>query len=108
VDCFSGGAKLDRRGFQFPAGGASGLYQACVVKKDFLLGQKLMHAMLPLFYLLEQGGKYLQFVKYGCECAGIPVGHARRPLLGLSPEEKRKFDKLYKAVKSAKLTKLAA
>jgi hypothetical protein len=36
------------------------------------------------------------------------VGHARRPLLGLSPEEKRKFDKLYKAVKSAKLTKLAA
>ena len=33
---------------------------------------------------------------------------ARRPLLGLSPEEKRKFDKLYKAVKSAKLTKLAA
>jgi 4-hydroxy-tetrahydrodipicolinate synthase len=84
------------------------LYQACVVKKDFLLGQKLMHAMLPMFYLLEQGGKYLQFVKYGCECAGIPVGHARRPLLGLSPEEKRKFDKLYKAVKSAKLTKLAA
>jgi 4-hydroxy-tetrahydrodipicolinate synthase len=84
------------------------LYQACVVKKDFLLGQKLMHAMLPLFYLLEQGGKYLQFVKYGCESAGIPVGHTRRPLLGLSPEAKRRFDKLYKAVKSAKLTQLAA
>jgi len=84
------------------------LYDACVVRKDFLLGQRLMKAMLPLFYLLEQGGKYIQFVKYGCELAGIPVGHARRPLLGLSEEEKAGFAKLYREVKSANLAKLAA
>jgi len=67
-----------------------------------------MRAMLPLFYLLEQGGKYIQYVKYGCELAGIPVGTARRPLLPLSGEEKEAFRRLYDAVKSADLGRLAA
>lgn len=84
------------------------LYDACVVRKDFLRGQSLMRAMLPLFYLLEQGGKYIQYVKYGCELAGIPVGTARRPLLPLSGEEKEAFRRLYDAVKSADLGRLAA
>lgn len=84
------------------------LYEACVVKKDFVLGQKLMHAMLPVFYLLEQGGKYIQYVKYGCELAGVPVGSTRRPLLALSDAEKAHFKQLYDGVKAAKLGKLAA
>ncbi len=84
------------------------LYETCVVKKDFVQGQKLMHSMLAMFYLLENGGKYIQYVKYGCELAGIPVGSPRRPLLPLTDEEKAGFRRLYEALKSAKLGKLAA
>jgi 4-hydroxy-tetrahydrodipicolinate synthase len=84
------------------------LYEACVVKQDFLLGKRLMHAMMPLFYLLEQGGKYLQYVKYGCELAGFPVGDVRRPLRGLSEAEQANFRRLYEEVKGAGLAKRAA
>ena len=84
------------------------LYEACVVKKDFVRGQKLMHAMLPLFYLLEQGGKYIQYVKHGCELAGLPVGAPRRPLLPLTDDEKARFRQLYDRVKAADIGKLAA
>lgn len=84
------------------------LYDACVVKQDFVQGQKLMHAMLAMFYLLENGGKYIQYVKYGCELAGIPVGSPRQPLLPLSDEEKAGFQRLYERLKSAKPGKLAA
>jgi 4-hydroxy-tetrahydrodipicolinate synthase len=64
------------------------LHRACVIKRDFVLGQRLMRAMLPLFYLLEQGGKYIQYVKHGCELAGHPVGDTRAPLMPLSADEK--------------------
>ena len=84
------------------------LYEACVVRQDFVRGQKLMHAMLPMFYLLENGGKYIQYVKYGCELAGIPVGSPRQPLLPLSDAEKADFRRLYEKLKSAKIGKLAA
>ncbi|GIK96895.1 MAG: dihydrodipicolinate synthase family protein [Alphaproteobacteria bacterium] len=84
------------------------LYEACVVRKDFVLGQKLMRAMLPVFYLLEQGGKYIQYVKYGCELAGLPVGTTRGPLMPLSDAEKAQFRSLYEGVKAAGLDKLAA
>ena len=47
--------------------------------------------MLPLIYLLENGGKYIQYVKFGCELAGIPVGPVRPPMGGLTAEEKDEF-----------------
>ncbi|HEX3499464.1 MAG TPA: dihydrodipicolinate synthase family protein, partial [Stellaceae bacterium] len=84
------------------------LYEACVVRQDFVRGQRLMRAMLPLFYLLEQGGKYIQYVKYGSELAGIPVGSARRPLLPLAAEEKERFRRLFDEVKRADLARLVA
>ena len=84
------------------------LYKTCVVERDFVRGQKLMRAMLPLFYLLEQGGKYIQNVKYGCELAGIPVGSPRQPLLPLNESEKATFRRLYDELKAAKIDKLAA
>jgi len=84
------------------------LYRACVIARDFVLGQRLMRAMLPMFYLLEQGGKYIQYVKYGCELAGYAVGETRAPLQPLSGEEKADFARLYREVKAANLVKLAA
>ncbi|MBM3584590.1 MAG: dihydrodipicolinate synthase family protein [Alphaproteobacteria bacterium] len=83
------------------------LYETCVVRRDFVAGQKLMRAMLELFYTLENGGKYIQYVKYGCELAGVPVGAPRRPLLPLSVEEKARFRALFDTIKLAKLAKAA-
>lgn len=76
------------------------LYNACVKQEDFLLGRKLMNAMMPLIYLLENGGKYNQYVKFGASLAGIPIGDVRPPLLGLSDIERSNFRKLYEDLKS--------
>ncbi|MGH6942523.1 dihydrodipicolinate synthase family protein [Hypericibacter sp.] len=109
VDCFLWGSKSWIAGASnFLPAEHMALYEACVLKKDFVRGQRLMHAMLPMFYLLEQGGKYIQFVKYGCELAGIPVGSPRQPLLPLSEAEKADFRRLYEQLKAAKIGALAA
>jgi hypothetical protein len=52
---------------------------ACAVEGDFDKGRRIMSAMMPLMRVLEQGGKFIQCVKHGCEmgqCA--PVRRARR------------------------------
>jgi 4-hydroxy-tetrahydrodipicolinate synthase len=67
------------------------LYQACVVDKDMIAGRALAARFLPMLNLLEQGGKFCQYVKYGCELAGTPVGETRRPLLPLTQAEKEQF-----------------
>lgn len=109
VDAFLWGAKSWIAGASncLPAEHVA-LYKACVVKGDFKLGKQLMHKMLPLMYMLENGGKYLQYVKYGCELAGIQAGTCRQPLAALSPDEQAGFKKLFDAVKKADLGKLAA
>jgi 4-hydroxy-tetrahydrodipicolinate synthase len=33
------------------------LYEACVLRGDWNLGKELMSTMMPLIYLLENGGK---------------------------------------------------
>lgn len=67
------------------------LYKTCVVEKDMIAGRALAARFLPMLNLLEQGGKFCQYVKYGCELAGLPVGVTRRPLLPLTPAEKEQF-----------------
>ena len=57
---------------------------------DFEKGSALMSALMPLMKALEQGGKFLQCVKLGCELQGRPGGKVRLPLLpieGLLKEE---------------------
>lgn len=71
------------------------LYRACVVERDFVKGRELASRILPMLNLLEQGGKFCQYVKYGCELAGLPVGPARRPLLPLGEGEKAVFKRAY-------------
>jgi len=67
------------------------LYQACVLEKDFDQGRRIMSAMLPLMRTLEQGGKFVQCIKYGCELDGLPAGPVRKPLRGLDQQLKREF-----------------
>jgi len=84
------------------------LYEACVLREDFKAGRELMRDLLPIFMLMEQGGKYLQYCKYGCELAGVPTGETRRPLLPLSAEEKSRFRKLYEQAAAIKPRRAAA
>ena len=79
------------------------LYQACVVDGDWQRGKALMQTMLPLIYLLENGGKYIQYVKFGCELAGIPVGPMRPPMGGLTADERADFQRLYESLKAARI-----
>ncbi|MDB4139513.1 dihydrodipicolinate synthase family protein [Candidatus Thioglobus sp.] len=59
-------------------------------QSDFEKGRALMSAFMPLMQALEQGGKFLQCVKLGCEQQGRPGGKVRLPLLPI--EEVRKKD----------------
>ncbi|WP_066552324.1 dihydrodipicolinate synthase family protein [Croceicoccus bisphenolivorans] len=84
------------------------LWKAAVEKRDILLGLKIMQGMMPLIYLLENGGKYIQYVKYGTELAGFDVGPMRAPMGGLTDAEKTHFEKLYDDVKALDLAALVA
>lgn len=77
------------------------LYETALVKQDWTGARDLMTVMMPLIYLLENGGKYIQYVKYGCELAGLPVGDVRPPLGPLTETEKQTFAGLYKQLKAA-------
>jgi 4-hydroxy-tetrahydrodipicolinate synthase len=74
------------------------LHRACVIEQDFVAGRELAARLLPMLNLLEQGGKFCQYIKYGCEVAGLPVGPAHRPLLPLDEAEKAAFQRTYEAL----------
>jgi 4-hydroxy-tetrahydrodipicolinate synthase len=67
------------------------LFDACVKRGDFATGRKLMAELLPVLELLERSGKFIQYVRYGCELAGMPVGVARAPLGTLTDAERSAF-----------------
>lgn len=57
---------------------------------DLAEAQRIARAVYPVMTNLESG-KFVQKVKYGCELLGLDCGETRRPLLGLSAEEKAAF-----------------
>ena len=63
------------------------LYEACVVRQDFITGRKIMAAMLPLMSVLEQGGKFGQCIKHATALRGLPAGPSRNPLAPLNESE---------------------
>lgn len=65
------------------------LYKACAIEGDFTKGRAIMSAMLPLMRVLEQGGKFVQCIKYGLTLRGIDAGPPRRPLKALNKDDKR-------------------
>ena len=77
------------------------MYRACVVEKDFDKGRRIMSAMLPLMRVLEQGGKFVQCIKYGMSGRGIDCGPPRRPLQSLTKDDKRAFDEVVRTMNSA-------
>ena len=77
------------------------LYRACVVDKDFDKGRRLMSALLPFMAVLEQGGKFVQSIKFACEIAGLPAGPVRKPLRGLTKDQKREVEQVVRTLKTA-------
>ena len=76
------------------------LYEACVLEKDFTKGRRIMSALLPFMGVLEQGGKFVQSIKYGCALSGLPTGPVRKPLKELTKEQKRELDQVIRTLKT--------
>lgn len=76
------------------------LYQACVVEGNFAKGRRIMSAMMPLMRVLEQGGKFIQTIKYGVELNGLKAGAMRAPLKGLNKDDKRALEQVVRVLKT--------
>ena len=76
------------------------LYRACAVDGDFDRGRRIMSAMLPLMRVLEQGGKFIQCVKHGCEIAGLRAGPPRPPLRALNKDDRRQLEQVVRVLKA--------
>ncbi len=74
------------------------LYHACAVEGDFTKGRAIMSAMLPLMRVLEQGGKFVQCIKYGLTLRGIDAGIVRRPLQPLNKDDKRELEQVIRTM----------
>ena len=75
------------------------LWRACAVDGDFVKGRRIMSAMMPLMRVLEQGGKFIQAVKHGCEMAGQYAGPPRLPLHALNKDDKRQLEQVVRVLK---------
>lgn len=67
------------------------LYQSCVIEGDFNKGRQIMSAMMPLMRVLEQGGKFIQYIKHGLNLRGFEAGPPRKPLQPLNKDDKRQL-----------------
>jgi len=76
------------------------LYQACAVQGDFAKGRRIMSAMMPLMRVLEQGGKFIQCVKYGVTAGGLDTGGLMPPLRPLNKDDKREMDQVIRVLKT--------
>ena len=77
------------------------LYEAVAIENDIEKGRKIMSALMPFMGILEQGGKLIQTIKQVCHLNGLPSGPVRRPLQGLSAEEKRRLEIVLEDLESA-------
>ncbi len=76
------------------------LYLACVIEGDFDKGRRIMSAMMPLMRVLEQGGKFIQTIKYGVTLNGIETGPMRPPLKALNKDDKRALEQVVRVLKA--------
>ena len=76
------------------------LYRATAIEGDFDKGRRIMSAMMPLMRVLEQGGKFIQCIKHGCELAGLHAGPPRPPLKALNKNDKRQLEQVVRVLKT--------
>ena len=57
-------------------------------------------ALMPLMRVLEQGGKFIQCIKHGCEMMGQYAGPPRPPLKGLNKDDKRQLEQTVRVLKT--------
>jgi len=76
------------------------LWRACVVEGNFAKGRRIMSAMMPLMRVLEQGGKFVQCIKYGVTFLGIETGAIRPPLKALNKDDKRALEQVIRVLKT--------
>lgn len=70
-------------------------------QSDFDKGRRLMSAFMPLMKALEQGGKFLQCVKFGCEQQGRPGGSVRPPLMPMDEPLKQEMTSIIKNTRNS-------
>ena len=70
-------------------------------QSDFDKGRRLMSAFMPLMKALEQGGKFLQSVKFGCEQQGRPGGSVRPPLIPMDESLKQEMTSVVKNTRNS-------
>ncbi|PWE30564.1 dihydrodipicolinate synthase family protein [Maritimibacter sp. 55A14] len=75
------------------------LWKACMIEGDFSKGRRIMSAMMPLMRVLEQGGKFIQCIKHGCEMTGNYAGPPRPPLRALNKDDKRQLEQVVRVLK---------
>lgn len=75
------------------------LWRACVVEGNFDKGRRIMSALMPLMRVLEQGGKFIQCIKHGCEMDGLHAGPPRPPLKPLNKDDKRQLEQVVRVLK---------
>ena len=86
-------------GSNFLPGEHIALWNACRVEGNFDKGRRIMSAMMPLMRVLEQGGKFIQCVKHGCEMMGQYAGPPRPPLRALNKDDKRQLEQVVRVLK---------
>ncbi len=77
------------------------LYEACALQGDFTKGRAIMSAMMPLMRVLEQGGKFIQCIKYGLTLRGFDAGPPRLPLQPLNKDDKRQVAEVIRTMNTA-------
>jgi 4-hydroxy-tetrahydrodipicolinate synthase len=75
------------------------LWKACAVEGNFDKGRRIMSALMPLMRILEQGGKFIQCIKHGCEMNGLYAGPPRPPLRPLNKDDKRALEQVVRVLK---------
>ncbi len=68
-------------------------------KGDFDRGRRIMAALMPLMSALEQGGKFIQCVKYCCELQTRPGGPAAAPLMPMSQDLMGEMDEIIRTAR---------
>ena len=76
------------------------LYDLAVVKGDIPAAREFFYEIFYALQLIENCGKYTQFVKAGCQVMGNPVGPPRMPLGPVTKEDYAKLEEILKTISS--------